>query len=293
MENKKVVRLTESQLHNIIAESVSQILKEFDYDNPRVSKRKGWNEPAKKRPERFNGDKYWEDEPNPNLKDGDYFTEGIDEAYNRVQYANLAGQADGALNTFGGKLRGIFDKEWKQRKERQRNEFGNAAIGVASRNNLMDNDDITTYSSKMPNTPYEVDNYCHSFNSKANTSHVNDPSKYEEPFTIERNQFTEPRYGLRNTVYGGAHGTEKSIKDFNDMRYERNRTERGRFDGEDGERRDSGFAYTHRQLNNAYKNGKLNAMGKMKGTETDRMGNNLTGTGTKNGRFKRDGLGNK
>ena len=44
MKNKKVVRLTEGQLHNIIAESVSQILKEFDYDNPQGSKRKGWND---------------------------------------------------------------------------------------------------------------------------------------------------------------------------------------------------------------------------------------------------------
>lgn len=51
----------------------------------------------------------------------------INEAYSDAQYAHLAGQANGALNSFGGRLKGMFNPKWKNRKERQMRNFANQA----------------------------------------------------------------------------------------------------------------------------------------------------------------------
>lgn len=75
---KRRIRLTESDLHRIVRESVERV---------------------------------------------------INEAYSDSQYAHLAGQASGALNSFGGRLRGIFDPKWKNRKKRQMQKFANQATG--------------------------------------------------------------------------------------------------------------------------------------------------------------------
>ena len=73
---KRITRLTESDLHRIVRESVKRVL---------------------------------------------------DEAYSDAQYAHLAGQANGALNSFGGRLKGMFNPQWKKRKERQMNKFADQA----------------------------------------------------------------------------------------------------------------------------------------------------------------------
>lgn len=73
---RKIVRLTEGDLHRIVKESIGRV---------------------------------------------------INEAYSDAQYAHLAGQANGALNSLGGRLRGMFSPKWKKRKERQMKKFADQA----------------------------------------------------------------------------------------------------------------------------------------------------------------------
>ena len=90
MRNKKVVRLTESQLHNIIAESVSQILMELD---PRTyasaadkAKERGNNERSDKFrsaaantfEKDFGNDKYSMDSANYGVKSSSHDRHGIE-----------------------------------------------------------------------------------------------------------------------------------------------------------------------------------------------------------------------
>ena len=74
----KLIRLTESDLHRIIKESVNNILNEVL------------------------------DEPTEH-----------DDAY------RLAGAAKGATETLGGKIKGMFNPKWKERKQRQYDLFAN------------------------------------------------------------------------------------------------------------------------------------------------------------------------
>lgn len=85
--SKKLVRLTEGDLHRIIKESVNNILNEVL------------------------------DEPTEH-----------DEAY------RLAGAAKGATETLGGKLKGMINPKWKERKQRQYELF--ADRGEELRNKL-------------------------------------------------------------------------------------------------------------------------------------------------------------
>lgn len=55
--------------------------------------------------------------------------EALLEAYSDSQYAHLAGQASGALDSFGGKVKGFFNPEWKKRKQRQLKKFADQATG--------------------------------------------------------------------------------------------------------------------------------------------------------------------
>ena len=59
----------------------------------------------------------------------DSVQELLDEAYSDMQYAHLAGQADSALNSLGGRIKGLFFPNWKARKLRQRGLFANQAVG--------------------------------------------------------------------------------------------------------------------------------------------------------------------
>lgn len=247
MRNKKIVRLTESQLHNIIAESVYRMLQENE----------------------------------------------VDEAYNQLQYAHLAGQADGALNSFGGKIRGLFDKNWKKRKERQKDLFGRTVRGTQYNRHYMNNDDqgIGMFAYNR-NPKYNSDSYRHEF----------DPDNKENPFVMQRTQGIVTGKG-RPSVYGPQHGEVITPNDFQDLISDRLNNKEGYtevdpkmawLDTEISDYdRDRRFLDTNRELNSMYQNGRRNAMGKVKkGAKTDN-GVSLYGTGTKNGLFKNKGLGNK
>ena len=179
--NKNRIRLTESQLHKAIKESVYKVLNEIScggtskqgnpYDNWDGGfgdnwSDEQWSEYEKKRAEKYKDmpnrdyfneskgfankeqskmmdwkkkrtDVFYDKEGKPiskkytpRDKDGipkpikvresqlrNIIKESINivlqEAYNSVQYANLAGQANGALNSFGGKVKGFFNPQWK------------------------------------------------------------------------------------------------------------------------------------------------------------------------------------
>ncbi len=112
----------------------------------------------------------------------------INEAYSDAQYAHLAGQAHGALNSFGGRLKGMFNPKWKNRKERQMNKFANQATHQnygyenSSTKGGDNNDGDTIY--KMPNHNYtwsnggQADYIENSFNQKNS----------ESPFELKRTQ---------------------------------------------------------------------------------------------------------
>lgn len=80
MRNKKVVRLTEGQLHNIIAESVNQILNEINADMLGKT-----SQMPKKAPHGFrNGDFPIEPDENPDRPKGNYTGDPYwDEAYQK------------------------------------------------------------------------------------------------------------------------------------------------------------------------------------------------------------------
>ena len=99
---KQLIRLTESDLHRIINESVNSIL---------------------------------------------------NEAFSDSQYAHLAGQANGALNSFGGKVKGFFNPKWKQRKKRQEKLFANQAVGDPFRKYSSTSDGDNNYGSKIAKMP--------------------------------------------------------------------------------------------------------------------------------------------
>lgn len=112
----------------------------------------------------------------------------MNEAYSDAQYAHLAGQAHGALNSFGGRLKGIFNPKWKERKERQMRQFANQAVGdnYGYRNSSTKGGDYNggSASYRMPNHNYtwsnggQADYIDNSFNQKNRKS----------PFEMKRNQ---------------------------------------------------------------------------------------------------------
>ena len=82
----------------------------------------------------------------------------MNEAYSQPQYANLAGQANGALSTWGGKIKGIFNPQWKARKQRQEKLFGNTAVGLGDNNSVVGNEDFNDPYLQQSNN-YDYDNY--------------------------------------------------------------------------------------------------------------------------------------
>ena len=112
----------------------------------------------------------------------------LSEAYSDAQYAHLAGQANGALNSFGGKLKGMFNPKWKSRKERQMRQFANQATHDnpgyerSSTKGGDNNDGGNTY--EMPEHNYtwsnggQADYIANNFN----------PQNQESPFEMKRTQ---------------------------------------------------------------------------------------------------------
>lgn len=122
---KKRIRLTESDLHRIVKESVNKILSEV---SGMPNAHKGKYVPA-----------YWEKgEARRERSDYDENEEFVNEVLNNpVAHEDaytLAGAAKGATKTLGGRLKGMFNPAWKARKERQYNAF--ADRGEELRNRL-------------------------------------------------------------------------------------------------------------------------------------------------------------
>lgn len=188
---KQTIKLRESELKQMIAESVENILMEDEIEEVTVDPR------------------WWrKDGELPDMKGGTYrkpkqikvseaqlrqivkesVEQVLSEAYSDAQYAHLAGQANGALNSFGGKLKGMFNPKWKSRKERQMRQFANQATHDnpgyerSSTKGGDNNDGGNTY--EMPEHNYtwsnggQADYIANSFN----------PQNQESPFEMKRTQ---------------------------------------------------------------------------------------------------------
>lgn len=189
----------------------------------------------------------------------DIIKEVINEVYNNAQYANLAGQAQGALDSFGGRLKGFFNPKWKQRKQRQVQRFGGAGSGgdrYEMKYNDWRNDNIDTISNNFTN------------------------NNGDKPYQLTRNQ----TFG-KNFTPGGANGQVYNTKD---------NFEPGRIESEKNSnllRKQMKLQSDNSDLNRAYQYGRDAAMGKTKGHKTG-SGVSLDGTGTKNGWFQHLGQNN-
>lgn len=104
---KQTIRLTESELRGMISEAVNEAVA---YRTKRINESKRSN--AIKLTER-------------QLRE--MIDVAVNEALTQSAYANLAGQANGATSTLGGKIKGLFNPKWKERKQRQEKEFAKAA----------------------------------------------------------------------------------------------------------------------------------------------------------------------
>lgn len=204
------------------------------------------------------------------------------EAYNQAQYANLAGQANGALNTIGGKLKGFFNPDWKKRKERQERSFANAATDDTYGNShIMDNLGIETTSANNNDSYYNTDKYVHDFR-KGET----DPfgfRRVQGNYNPENNEWTRGKQsGERITTnnFGYQHNTASVGPGSN------NYIGSGDFD------HNAAALKTSRTLNNQYNTGRRAAMGKIKPDATNLGGQPIGGTGTNNAAFRRAGEGN-
>lgn len=194
----------------------------------------------------------------------------LDEAYNNTQYANLAGQASGALDSFGGKVKGFFNPKWKQRKDRQLSKFAKAATTNDSEPYMMKNDEYGdgAASYNKQNARYDRDYFKNTYTKDKNN-----------PFQIRRNQYDDA--GLGNHTKGMSDGEYYEGSEMHDI------------DSQHGYNDDkSKVRFVNSRLNNAFRTGRNAAMGKTKKGETNSGGVRLDGTGTNNGMFKHAGKGN-
>lgn len=114
------VRLTESDLHRIVKESVKRIIREFEEDDDNVIVNEVLNNPV-----------------------------AHEDAY------SLAGAAQGATKTLGGRIKGMFNPSWKARKERQSNAF--AGRGEELRNRLQAINKGNPYYNNSDEVDYDAD----------------------------------------------------------------------------------------------------------------------------------------
>ena len=261
----------ESQLRQIVKESVANVLNEIrgGNDNPYRYK---YGERTTRDPFDPYADVKDPFDPNDD-KRGDFdLTEGLDEAFNNLQYANFAGQANGALSTVGGKIKGFFNPQWKARKQRQEKKFADAAKGSAPSQNYMRNDDynVQQYANATNNGKYDYDFYANSYNPCGG-------------FEYKRHQGYDNPYG-RDT-YGSQHGQKMNHKDFENQ--ERERLGDNYWDSDSFE-----LSKGNQKLNQAYQNGRGAAMGKIGKSDTNFNGQNIGGTGMQNGYIQNHREGN-
>ena len=241
--NKKLIRLTEGDLHRIVKESVQRILAE----------------------------------------------NGETEAWNNGQLANLAGQANGARSTLGGKIKGFFNPKWKARKKRQEKLFADTAAGnrydysnSLTNDNTMGNFDTDL---RLPGNNYTYDTGGNSdwmrnqFNPKGEIDK-------ENPFKMRRYQSYEtPKYSSDGRTIG--HTSTPGVD--NGRIYNRNEFGDEFITPETSPSKQSAainFKAGNSSLNNAYRQGRNAAMGK---NMVNSKGEDFGGTGTKNGAFRRLG----
>lgn len=174
----------------------------------------------------------------------------LNEAYSDAQYANLAGQANGALTSFGGRLKGLFNPKWKARKQRQMKDFANQATGNNNNPHSSTNDGENNYGRNKMIMP------AHNYNDEDNgiIDYVaNDFNKNNKksPFELKRNTYAVSNVRDGKEFIGlspnGETFTPNDLEDRQKFNFKRNPEMRKQFlDTVKG----------NSQLNNAFKQGK-------------------------------------
>ena len=125
---RNIIRLTESDLHRIVKESVNKVLAEVS-GAPNGFKSKKYNQAF-----------YEKGSPMRNYSDYDsneeFVDEGIVQEYmdrnsdlNRQDWSEMSAAAQGMADgsTWGSKIKGMFNPKWKERKQRQADKFAKRA----------------------------------------------------------------------------------------------------------------------------------------------------------------------
>jgi hypothetical protein len=201
--------------------------------------------------------------------------EYLNEAYTGDQYAHLAGQANGAMSTLGGKIKGIFNPEWKKRKQRQEREFGRAAT--------------TGYGKHVINSPYETSHVSLPGNDyskdRTNAMYVaHDGKSHEDPFYLQRlhRQYKDgSMFDYNNLGHDDENVAQKDIQGFmgTDMTGQ----------GLSNKDRDE-LAFTMNRRNHAYRMGQRATNGTYKANSKTHTGTEVGGTG-RNNKYLQQNLG--
>ena len=230
-ESKQSVRVSEAQLHQIVKESIEQIL---------------------------------------------------NEAYSDAQYAHLAGQASGALNGFGGKIKGLFNPKWKARKERQMRKFANQATGDGyTYGNSSTKGGDNNYGRNTVNMSGNDYTYEHGGTRDYLENNFNAKNK-ENPFEMQRSQrYVEPKFNgsSKPLSHNGEVYSRKDVRDMRDYYGQNNQN----YD-HDKFNEFNDVMHGNGQLNRAFQQGQE----ARKGYAYKTLGGTYTnGTGTSSGAFKR------
>lgn len=197
----------------------------------------------------------------------------LNEAYTGDQYAHLAGQANGALSTLKGKLKGLVNPEWKKRKQRQEREFGRAAT--------------TGYDKHVINNPHETNHVVLPGNdyskNRDNAMYVaHDGKSHEDPFYLQRlhRQYKDGSlFDYNNLGHDGENVMQKDIQGFKgtDM------SDQGLSNTDRDE-----LAHTMNRRNHAYRMGQRATNGTYKADSKTYTGTEVGGTGRKNKYFQQN-----
>ena len=208
--------------------------------------------------------------------------QALSEAYSDAQYAHLAGQASGALNSFGGKLKGVFNPKWKARKERQMRKFANQATGdgYAYGNSSTKGGD-NNYGRNTVNMP--TNDYTYEYGGTRDYLENNFNAKNKEnPFEMQRSQrYVQPKFNgsSKPLSHNGEVYSRKDVRDMRDYYGQNNQNyDRDKFNKFDD------VMHGNSQLNSAFQQGQNARKGY---TYKTLNGTYTNGTGTSSGAFKR------
>lgn len=198
--------------------------------------------------------------------------EYLNEAYTGDQYAHLAGQANGAMSTLGGKIKGIFNPEWKKRKKRQEREFGRAAVDKYGKhviNNPRETDFVT-----LPGNDFSSD--------RTNVMYVaHDGKSHEDPFYLQRTNRKGELFNSTPLDHDEENVTQKDMPNF----LRRDMSGQGLSNDDRNE-----LAYTMHSRNHAYRMGQRATDGTYKADSRGVGGKKVGGTGRKNHYFQNLGV---